>query len=191
MKEFLAIDIALLPPDEVMDTVIAINKSHKPDFLLNKTSRLPHITLCQATIKNRDIPKLALLLEEIASRHNPLILKAKLVNTPYRYFKIDRTKDIDNLHDQVMASSKNLILYDIKPEYFYDSPVRESSVEYVRNFQKKAAYEKYDPHISLGIVKPTSHEQAISFVTKRLTICHLGNYNTCRKILFETVLKER
>ena len=186
MKNYLAIDIALLPPDEVMDTAIAINKRHGPEFNLNKTDCLPHITLSQAIINKKDLPEAVSRLKLIASSFKPLELKARFVTNFIEPYKNEK---LNNLHKTVMGEFEDLVSYDSREEYFYDDYVRETSLGYVRDYRTKYALSNYYPHLTLGITKPVKKIPDIDFSVKRLVICHLGNYNTCRKILVEVKLR--
>ncbi len=184
----LAIDIALLPPDAVMDKAIQINKRFEPSFNLNKNDRLPHITILQAIINKENLSQAKAKLKEIALQFSPLKLKASPVNEPSPMLEVSKTKDLNDLHHQIMDKYSNLISYEVEERYFYDSHIRQKSLEYVRNFLTNAAYDNYYPHITLGTKLPVSSKFELEFTAKRLVICHLGNYNTCRQILAETKL---
>jgi len=184
----LAIDIALLPPDSVMNEAIKINKDFEPKLILNKTDCLPHITLSQAVIKEEDLGQVKEIIETIVREFHPLKLHAKVVNKPGAFFRITETPQIKKLHLEVMSRLKDLVSYDAKPEYFYDDYIREQSLEWVSDFYSGGAFEKFDAHISLGVEQLVEDEHELKFIADRLVICHLGNYNTCRKILYEVAL---
>ena len=186
MSDKLAIDIALLPPDKVMEVAIAINQQYGPEFNLNKTDCLPHITLSQAIINKKDLPEAVSRLRLIASSFKPLKLKARLVTNFIEPYENER---LNSLHKTVMGEFEDLVSYDSREEYFYDDYVRETSLGYVRDYRTKYALSNYYPHLTLGITKPVKKIPNIDFAAKRLAICHLGNYNTCRKILAEVDLK--
>lgn len=188
MVDKLAIDIALLPPEEIMDEVIKINKRFGPIFYLNKTNRLPHITLSQAVIKTADMTKAKKKLKEIAVNFRLLSLKAALVDKPEVMLEVSNTGELKSLHKIIMDEFSNLVSYDAEEKYFYDQHVRQKSIYYVHRFRTNSAYDNFYPHITLGTTKPISSGQEFSFTAKRIAICHLGNYNTCRQILAETTL---
>lgn len=187
MNDKLAIDIALLPPDEIRDKANEINRTHGPEFLLNKTDRLPHLTLSQAILNRKDLKEAMARLSSIASRFKPLQLKAKLVPN---FIEPYENEELNNLHETVMKEFENLVSYDVEEEHFFEQPIRKQSLNYVRNFRNNAAHGNYYPHLTLGITKPVGNMPDIRFTIKRLAICHLGNYNTCRKILAEASLGE-
>ena len=188
MKDKLAIDIALLPPDDVMDLAIDVNRTHGPEFHLNKADRLPHITLSQAIYEQDDLDEIVARLKKIAANFKPIRMKGKFVNHPAILIEVEINQELQKLHQKIMDEFKDLASYKVSKEYYFDKDVREHTLNYVRKFRTAVAYENYYPHITLGVTKPIDRQPNIVFTAKRLTICHLGNYNTCRKILFETSL---
>ncbi len=189
MADRIAIDVALLPPDDFMDKAIAINRQYGPRFLLNKSNRLPHLTLSQAIIKKVALDEAISRLRQVASEFAPIKLQAKIVEDRAIFFRVPKNKILGRLHKKIMDSFEDLVTYDAETEYYYDTFVRQKSLNWVRNFKLDAAYDNYDPHISLGIkLKPKENLES-HFTVNRLAICHLGNHNTCRQILAETTLK--
>lgn len=75
----IAIDIALLPPKEVMD--IIINISRKADekgnveHLMSEEDFIPHISLCMGCAEESDIEKISNIVSNIANKFSPLKLK--------------------------------------------------------------------------------------------------------------------
>src|SRR3972149_1550342 len=109
MSDKLAIDIALLPPDKVMEVAIAINQQYGPEFNLNKTGCLPHITLSQAIINKKDLPEAVSRLKLIASSFQPLKLRARLVPNLIEPYK---NEELNNLHKTIMEKFEDLVSYD-------------------------------------------------------------------------------
>jgi hypothetical protein len=193
MTNSLAVDIALLPPDDVMDASIAINKKlleNQPSVLaLSKSSRLPHITLMQAIIREDDLAAAGALLKQIAGESSPISLQARLISAnETTSFGIHVTDDLQNLHEVIMNRFEGLVSYGSDARYYDDKEVRQRTIDYVRDFRAKAAFANFNPHITLGIGALKDTDQSISFKVQRLAICHLGNFNTCKRILYETRL---
>ena len=186
MSSKIAIDVALLPPDKIMDEAIKINRQFKSRFSLNKTNCLPHITLSQAIFQSTDLPEIVNRLQKIAADFRPLKLRSFVVNQPSAMFEVAKSNQLGKLHERVMSDFTDLASYDVKQKYFYDGYIREKSLNYVRDFLK-VAYKNYYPHITLG-PEQANVKQDLDFTCDRLTICHLGNFNTCRKLLFEIPL---
>lgn len=185
MNDKIAIDIALLPPDEIMDLAIKINRAHKPEFLLNKQDYLPHITLSQAILKQDDLAEAEARLKLLASEFKPLLLKAKIIPN---FIEPYENKGLIKLHKVVMGKFQDLVSYNVQAKYFFDSHIRHKSLNWVRNYRSDSAFGSYYPHLTLGTTEPIQNVPDVRFTVKRLVVCHLGNYNTCRKILVETEL---
>lgn len=191
----IAIDIALLPPDDVMDRAIAVNQKiiakYPSKLVLSKTERLPHITLLQAVIDEKNMEAATTILERIAREFEPLKLTAKLVykaETSSNSFRVfGNYPELQKLHEQIMQNFKSLISYDAEAGYFDNDEVSERTIDYVKNFCEKSAYSNFRPHITLGKGEAQEDED-LSFTASRLAICHLGNFNTCKKVLFETLI---
>ncbi|MCR4311592.1 MAG: hypothetical protein NUV54_03455 [Candidatus Taylorbacteria bacterium] len=65
----IAVDIALLPPEEIMDLAISANKTvtnPRCVFRLNKTDVLPHLSLTQGVMDSKDMVEAKKILEEVA-----------------------------------------------------------------------------------------------------------------------------
>ena len=188
MSDYLAVDIVILPPSEVMDKAIALNKEYESHFILNKNDRLPHITLMQAVVKKSDLEKAEIKLKAIANSFKPLKLSANIVKTPAFTLEIQKTLQLNNLHVTVMDEFKDLVSYVARADQFYDEIVNDGAVVWVKNFLVNSAYDKYHPHITFTTSEPADLEESMEFTANRRAICHLGSYGTCRKILFETKL---
>jgi hypothetical protein len=68
--------------------------------------------------------------------------------------------------------------------------IRQGSVDWAAGFSRNHPDgTNYQPHISLGVGKVKPLKEPISFTASHFAVCHLGNFNTCRKILKEWVLK--
>jgi 2'-5' RNA ligase len=62
----IAISIALLPPDDIMDMAISINKNYPDDPIqLNKENCLPHISLCLGVVEENHLPGIEKIIAEI------------------------------------------------------------------------------------------------------------------------------
>lgn len=85
---------------------------------------------------------------------------------------------------------QELLTSDVAEKMFFDPPIRPGSIEWVRNYRDKHSHGAYHPHItiSVGGVPNVNLDFPISFVATRLALCHLGNGNTCRKILAKFTL---
>ena len=197
MKKF-AINIALLPPEEVMKLAKSINKKLiENDDMINFVdgTSIPHATLCIGGIKEEDLPKLGKILEEISKESAPIELTITGTsvhinptdNSKGSGFVVANTRELQKLHEEVVRRCKALFV-DVSTTDMYPGSTRASSAEHANKFLEIDCFELYKPHITLGVGEADSINKRITFTVKRLAICHLGNWCTCRKILFETEL---
>ncbi len=197
----LAVDVVLLPPDDIMDWVITINrglkKVSKSHFLLNKTDYIPHITLAMGSINEADVPDIKKKLYEMLSKMKPVQIEFNSVKKsilPDGHYAsgivVSKTKMLQELHETVMDVMSEYFTYKGTPEMFFTPPtVERLPLSWILNFHKNSVYKKYHPHLSLGLGIPDQIKLPIKFSASRVALCHLGNYCTCRKILYETTLK--
>ncbi|MCR4311593.1 MAG: hypothetical protein NUV54_03460 [Candidatus Taylorbacteria bacterium] len=90
-----------------------------------------------------------------------------------------------------MKKFEGLLTSDVTEDMFFNPPIRPGSVEWVRDYLKKHTnVNGFHPHITISVGgEPNVGLQfPISFTASRLALCHLGNGNTCRKILAECPL---
>lgn len=200
-KMKLAIDVILLPPDNIMDEAIKVNKQmlekYPNEIVLDKESCLPHISLFMAVIEEEKLSEIAIFLEEISKDFNSIKLEAFETGnwkTPDGFFtpgfKLRKTIELSNLHS-LIAKKVNLInsADATKKEFFPTNNFYESDALWVNSFFEKGSFDNYNPHITIGVGKFQYDNYPFKFTSSRLAICHLGSFCTCRKILFETKLQ--
>ncbi len=107
----IAIDIVLLPPDDVMDICIDLCKKF-PDYnndrvSLNKINNLPHASLFMGIIEENEIDKIINKIESITKEYKSLNLtipqityKKRPDDTESYFLEIEKTKELQNLHKQ-------------------------------------------------------------------------------------------
>lgn len=198
MQKALAIGIVLLPPAEITALAIEANKAiatPETTYALNTTDTLPHITLLQCFIAAEELPRIKEILTDIASSvhapslHVNQIQKEEFDQKIFYSFGIERVQVIQLLHEEIV---KRLFPYFLKEGSLQASFVlrdRETEVvqgtyDWVRDFVALHSHTAFDPHITLGIGK-TEATIALppDFHATILALCHLGNHNTCRKVL--------
>jgi hypothetical protein len=198
----IAADVVLLPSEKVARTAIRLNRSLLESggggFALGGAGGLPHVSLAMGCVAAEELPLLEGLLEEIASVHPPVDLlfegvhvATNAVGEPVSSLKIAPTPGLQSLHEAVMRRIAPHVARDATAEAFDGFPdVKPSSVLWVNRYADAAAFAFFSPHVTLGI---GTLDAAAPFpardAAERLALCHLGNYCTCRKILFETKLR--
>lgn len=197
----LAIDIVLLPSKEMMEHAIAVNKKllqqNPPKIVLNKTSCLPHISLLMGCIANKDLPLVAEIIAglahteaafqlEIAEARADLMPDGKKVTV----LNVAPDKRLQHLHENLINQLQAFLSYDTTPGMLYSPPeVEEISLPFINNYLKKSSFQNFSPHITAGIGVYTDGDFPVSFTAPTIAVCHLGNYCTCRKVLYAFPLK--
>jgi len=190
----LAIDVVLLPSDEMSQRAITISQaladsSGNQNIVLNTTDYRPHISLCMGVISAADLNKVIDVLRNIAETTMPF----ELVAQKQQSFRIPTGEDLavipveDNppllrLHKDILASLKPFTSSDAEPHMFYGSRINPISCTWVNGYRDT----QFFPHITTGFgtLQPQQTLPAV-FTSTRLALFQLGNYCTCRKKLAE------
>jgi len=191
----IAVDVVLLPSDEMMDKTIRANAELVEKFgskiVLNKENCLPHISLAMGCIDQRDIAPIGRLLELVA-KESPL---GELTVTGIRtstnargekvsVFEVEKTRDLQSLHEKIMRKMTPYFSCDVTNEMIYDDEeIAETTLLWIKNYARKASFTSFFPHITIGFGEIESEAFPITFAPSKLALCHLGNHCTCREIL--------
>jgi len=191
----IAVDAVLLPSDDMTDKAIGANAELLEKFgtkiALNKESCLPHISLAMGCIDERDIKPIERVLRQVAEEsplgdltvvgiHTSINAKGESVSA----LEIEKTKELQALHEKVMKKLTPYFSYDVTDEMIYGSEqVAESALLWIKNYAQKASFANFFPHITIGYGEIESGSHVMSFAASKLALCHLGNHCTCRKIL--------
>ena len=131
-------------------------------------------------------------LESIAKRHpvGELVVTGVVTSLNARgesvsAFAIAKTQVIQSLHEQIIDALEPYGDGDVTEAMIYSSEaVAQTTLSWIRNFREKAALAAYFPHITIGYGTVEREMRfPMRFTPPRLTVCHLGNHCTCRKIL--------
>jgi len=198
----IAIDVVLLPSEEMMNKAIEINKellkTYENKIVLDKKRCLPHSSLCMGCINEEDIPKIQKVLKDIASQFSKMNLVAdKLEPETIPTGKIvsgitvKNTKELQSLHEIIMKRLWKFLSYDVKIPMLFNPPeVEEVTLYWIKNYAK--IYDNpssFQPHITTGFGETDKFQFPIKFTVSKLAMCQLGNYCTCRKVLVSFNLK--
>jgi hypothetical protein len=195
-------DIVLIPPEEMLQLTINLNKSSpdtaQEDYVLDGKNCIPHITLLMGVISRAQLDEITYKLRDIAQRSSALELTAtSFTSFPqpdgkmFSTLKIEKSPELQNLHDIVLKELTPFFSWDnVRSEMFYrPPPVKEISSFWVESFEKNGVRENYDPHISLGFAKLNEQFTPKQFTASKFALCHLGNYCTCRDVLWSCELR--
>jgi 2'-5' RNA ligase len=208
-----AVDVVLLPDEAMTSRAIEINRqlisSNRPEIVLNRKDCLPHISLAMGCIEEADMAAIRKRLESAARktcvRQLRVVGAIAFVNSrgeTTSLLDVDRTAELQALHEQVMQEMMPFFRYEVSEDMIYDDPdaqpgraaalragggvVAGTTLDWIRTYPQKAAYEHFRPHVTVGYGQvPTEMSFPISFRATRLALCHLGNHCTCRRVLGE------
>jgi len=190
----IAVDVVLLPSDEMMVKAIRANaelvEKSGSEIVLNKKSCLPHTSLAMGCIDEQDIAPIGKVLERLA-KESPLgDLKIAGIHTSTNakgektsVFEITKTKELQSLHENVMNKVTPYFSYDVTDDMIYNDEVAETTLLWIKNYPEQASFANFLPHITIGYGQIENGPFPIVFTVSRLALCHLGNHCTCRKIL--------
>ncbi len=191
----IAVDVVLLPDEAMTARAIDLNRrlitDGPPEIVLSREDHLPHISLAMGCIDEADIEAIQARLGDLARRTavKRLTVVGVVASTNARgettsLLEVERTAELQALHEQVMEEMQPYFRYDISAAMLYDEVVAPSTLEWIRTYPQKSSYENFRPHITLGCGQaPPGLSFPISFTVERLALCHLGNHDTCRRIL--------
>ena len=183
----IAVDVALLPPENIMDIAIELNQKSDPYCELNKVDNFPHITLAMGVIDEEQINLVNEKLKQIASRFNALDLElgevysiVKPDGTKSFAFHIKITDELRRLHEIVMKELLPIFSYDVSTDMFYAGEINPASKQYVENF-KDFSGDNFKAHITIKCKNDVVYDkEPIKFKASKLGLFHLGDFCTCR-----------
>jgi 2'-5' RNA ligase len=195
----LAIDVVILPPDNVMEIAINYNKllrnNTEENIVLGKTRYLPHISLLMGCLAANQLGEITSRLHAMAKEHNPLRLsvsgihKDKSESYDVVSFEIKRTQELQSLHESIVNSCGRFLSQDADEVDMADPPpIKKSSLGWINRFIPQACFENFWPHITLGFGEYPGTFEPFDFPASKLAICHLGNHCTCAEVLAEVFL---
>jgi len=197
----IAVDVVLLPSEEMADKAIAANKEllkqYADKIVLDKENCLPHISLAMGCIDKSSIDEIDKILKTAAKESSLGRLSAVCIHTETNragekvsVLEIEKTKALQSLHEGILKRLEPYFSYDIRAEMVLSSETGKSTLDWIKNYPEKSSFEKFYPHITIGYGEMNDFSFPIKFSVPRLALCHLGNHCTCRKILTSTNLKK-
>lgn len=197
----IAVDVVLLPDTAVTELAVRLNRAlireYESPIVLDAEACLPHVSLAMGSTDRNAVEAVAERLRMLAQRSPVSILDITgiAVTTNSRgekvsSFAIKKTSALQALHEAVMRDVGPLLGHDVDATMVYDGIAGETTLEWIRDYPEKAAYDRFFPHITLGYGQAsTAMTFPIPFPAPRLALCHLGNHCTCRKVLTAVTLR--
>jgi 2'-5' RNA ligase len=196
----IAVDVVLLPSEEMADKAIALNKEllkqYADKIVLDKENCLPHISLTMGCIEEIDIDEIDTILRTIAEETSLGQLNAVGIKTEANQagekvsvLEIEKTKALQSLHEEVMKRLSVYFSHDVRAEMVLSSArTSQSTLDWIKNYPEKSGFENFFPHITIGYGETGSFSFQMKFEVSKLALCHLGNHCTCKVILASTNL---
>lgn len=197
----LAIDVVLLPPEHVMVRCRGINaklweQTHQ-GFRFDET-HLPHLTLLQQFCNVNALESTFSTTDQVVKKQAPIVLRV-LRTSPHilkdgstiEHYEIEQLPELVNLQRIIDRTLAPLAIKGNAAAYYghAEESIRKGTIEWTTQFRAEHSGEHYQPHITLGVGQAPPLDEPFSFTVSRLAVCHLGNFNTCRKILWERTLE--
>ena len=196
MTKLVALDVAILPPPDVMARAIAYSAALPRDSserLVLDAAHLPHITLTQHFIRYEELDGAYAEIDEVLEAQSPLPLSITGGGHSGQtlWMAVERTAALLDLHERLMKALKSLERTNADAHAFLDGGGRVGDVHWVGGFRQQASFGAYAPHITLGHGTQPPAVEPIEFEAAAIAACHLGRFCTCRKILRSWELKRR
>jgi len=192
----IAVDVALLPSDEMMDRAVEANREllkQCPDkIVLDKESCLPHVSLAMGCIDEKDIGKIGDILQDVAESGSPGQLRVAGIQTgtnadgeEVSVLQLKKTERLQWLHETVMRRLEPYFSHDVTADMVLSPPAADkATLLWIRDYPHKSSFERFSPHITLGYGRIDNIPLPATFAAPRLALCHLGNHCTCKRVLF-------
>ncbi len=200
----IAIDVVLLPPEEIMDLCIAINKKAARKLLahfpLGKEDYIPHISMAVGCIEEKNLKKVKQIVKENAPSFQAMPLQitdlfSVISSSGKKVFalRIRKNNQIQSLHETLMKTLKPWFVDYTHPDALFTKKgeINTGDLDTVSKYEQKYSFEHFDPHITLWCAEAEPIKLPHSFIASTVAICHLGSGTKCRKILFSTSLANK
>lgn len=194
----IVVNILLLPPIDIMKLCVKINQQKGSENYQNLDTETnpPHITLDMGSLDAKNLPLAKEKISRIAKNFSKLKLTLSEIyyeirsnNKKSYYFELEIIPELRRLHEDIMNDfSKIFTNNNISVDMFFPNEsekIDEESCRWVEDYPNKT-FKNFNPHISLKCRNGRYEGGPIKFPADKLTLCHMGNFCTCRKILFST-----
>lgn len=205
-NNLIAIDV-LLTPSEIVDQqalhLSALINDNNPSSMQLDDNHIPHITLLQCYVKERDLPEIKKSLKglfEFIKGEN--LYASKMVynretEDSFAMIQIDSTEPLSKIHAEAIKRLNPFIVKNGNETAFVPnpdgSPIDAFTIEYVSKFIEKYSYGDFDPHISLGVAEKVFLDsleanvfQPVHFKVPSLDLYQLGDSGTAQKQLWSS-----
>ena len=186
-----ALDVALLLPPILKRRITRLNAilTPPPDGFLFNQYHLPHVTLSQFFVTSANYSVCKKKITSIADNFGPISLSTgKIIRgRTASIVEIEPNESLVELHTQLMDQLRNVESHVGEYPAFSSNghPPRTADVEWVKQFRKQAAYNRFSPHVTVGIGDLSRPCPPTHVLATTIAACHLGRFCTCNKV-FDT-----
>ena len=200
-----AIDIALEPDATMLEHAKEANarllKSFPEGFALDETHH-PHVTMVQQFVKTDDLDKVFTAANAVLAKEKPTAWTLKA----FKYYYIpsppvglagivvEPTDDLHRLQDELITAIEPYTVKTGTPSAFFSEEdgrdIQKFLIEYVADFVKIAAGDKFNPHVTIGVGTETYLNEMLAepfesftFSPTGASVYQLGSFGTARKEL--------
>jgi 2'-5' RNA ligase len=195
-----AIDIVLLPETSTHASIIDLhqqldNGEREQAISLGEIC-LPHLSLAMGGLQDEANKALFDIVEKIAKDFRVISLNFTHISQ-HQNSKGEQINSLEHasntalyiLHEKLIYQTRKLLAQRVNAHSFTgEDSINTDSINWVNDYFTSQSLENFAPHITLGTGTFKDDFQGFTAAFKRLAICHLGNYCTCRKILYQTEL---
>ena len=199
MARLLALDVALLLPGAAARAAGRLNarlQAPPAGFAFDAT-HLPHVTLVQQFVREADMPIVLPRLGRVASESPPVALRGAGLQRgrTTTSLSVDGGAALRALHDRLLACLEPHAARPAEGSGFGGDaladafvadgePPRGADIEWVTRFRTRAAGDRFEPHVTLGVgALDGGAVPRIAFTAAELAACRLGRFCTCRRVL--------
>jgi len=197
-KGKIAIDVVLLPPDDVMDICIEVNKKIKDKlFVLKKDDFVPHNSLCIGVVEEKKLPDVFAALTKLKDKLKPVPITIKAIERAFGLrksdgFNIEKNELLIKTHIMILTALKPLLEFqsgDLTILFRKKGETVSTIPRVLQDGYLNFSLDNYHPHITLGGKGAQWDYFPINCLAHRLAVFHAGEHVTCRKLLFEMPLR--
>jgi len=186
--KLVALDVAILPPPDVMARAIAYSAAlpgDRSERLRLDAQHLPHITLTQHFVRYEELDGAYAEIDEVLERQRPLqiTITGGGQSAHTLWMTVERTPALLDLHERLMQALKGLERAAGDAHAFVDGGARVGDVQWVTAFRQNSSFGAFTPHITLGHGERPPAIQPMTFQATAIAACHLGRFCACRRVL--------
>ncbi|KKW41715.1 MAG: hypothetical protein UY92_C0014G0040 [Candidatus Magasanikbacteria bacterium GW2011_GWA2_56_11] len=193
----LAIDVAILPPLDVMEKIIDINQQAATRNAawgpLAKDDFLPHMSLAMGGIEDDSLETVKSIVEGIVKNFSPILVELaelyyaeKSDGSKIYAVRARKSSELQRLHENLMNGLRQYFSYDCtKGSLFSRTGEEVAEPDWINKFAASHSFEAFDPHITIRTKEAAGQEiLPLKFTATKVAACHVGIMTTCRKELF-------